>query len=98
MSPKPNGCNPCDWPECGCQGNVQQRKGEPAQVERMPRAAIIEECAAVCDKHAKWAEDKIEDDPKSQRSQIFAGISNTANDCAEMIRDLKASAFIKGER
>lgn len=59
----------------------------PAQSPLL-RDTVIKECAEVCDKHARWAEDKIEDDPASTRSQIFAGISNTANDCAAMIRDL----------
>jgi RNase P subunit RPR2 len=57
------------------------------------RADAIEECARVCDKHATWSEEKIDDgDPASARNQMFATISNTANDCAEMIRDLKNSA------
>ena len=64
---------------------LEQAEGRLASA----RKTTIEECAAICDKHAAWSEDKIEDDPASIRSQIFATISNTANDCASMIRDLK---------
>ena len=57
-----------------------------AQAPGSARETIIEECAMVCDKHAQWAEDKIEDD--STRSQVFASTSNAANDCAALIREL----------
>ena len=57
---------------------------------RRIRDEIIEECAMVCDKYAAWAESLIEGDPASRRSQMFAGISTDANDCAAMIRDLKS--------
>lgn len=59
------------------------------------RDSVIEECAAVCDKHAEWTETHIDDDPESTKSQIFATISNTANDCAEMVRDLKGQRVPK---
>lgn len=69
------------------------QKGRPMTAEE--RNTVIEECAAICDRHAQWAEDKIEDDPKSTRSQIFAGISNTTNDCAEMVRKLKSAPQLR---
>lgn len=61
------------------------------EMTKAERDAMVEECAIVADKYAKWAEDRIrEDEPaESQGSQIFALMSNTANDVAEMIRDLK---------
>lgn len=64
-----------------------------SDVAQPSRDAVIEECAAVCDKHASWSEQKIERNPSSNASQIFATISNAANDLAAMIRDLKASAL-----
>lgn len=51
------------------------------------RDEVLEEAAKVCDEHAQSAEDKIIDDT-TPRSQVFANISNTANDCAAMIRAL----------
>lgn len=53
--------------------------------EAPPSAPDVREaCAVVCDEHAAWAESKITGD---LASHIFSTISNTANDCAEMIRN-----------
>jgi hypothetical protein len=51
---------------------------------RLSAPDVREACAVICDEHAAWAESKITGDPASH---IFATISNTANDCAEMIRN-----------
>jgi hypothetical protein len=72
--------------------NYQLR--HPPRCDVLTRDAVVEECAKICDKHAAWAEEKIEDDPQSIRSQLFATISNTANDCASLIRDLGASSLV----
>jgi hypothetical protein len=76
---------------------VAQGAVSPGVIERMvtdawdqARAEAIEECARVCDKHARWAEDKIAEPPESPTSQTFAATSLAANDCAEMIRAIAA--------
>ena len=53
-------------------------------------AAMREAAAKLCDEQARVAEDNINDndDPKSQRSQMWASHSNEANDCAYAIRAL----------
>jgi hypothetical protein len=77
----------CD--DCGASAQTvaiwNTRSAAPAQAPDGVRAA----CALICDKHAEWAESKIEenDDPASSPSQMWACMSNTANDLAEMIRE-----------
>jgi hypothetical protein len=75
--------------------NLAIYKAVKAALPSFDMNAVIEECAKVCDKHAEWAENKIEEPPESARSQMFAGISNTANDCAEMVRNLKTEAVTR---
>lgn len=48
------------------------------------REAVIEECAKVAKTHAEWAASRID-----HENSIFGTVSNTADDIAGMILDLK---------
>lgn len=54
------------------------------------RDEAYERAAKECSDYARWAEQQISEDdpPESSKSQLFATISNTADDCAEKVRDL----------
>ena len=64
-------------------------------ITKAERDAIIEECAKVADKHGAWADEMIE--KHDTDPVLFGTIGNTANDVAEMIRDLKSAAVSNGE-
>jgi hypothetical protein len=57
-----------------------------APVEEDARVAGLKEAAKVCDERSQWAENQI----TSPDAAFFAAYSNACDDCAEMIRVLRA--------